>query len=363
MFAAANPGHPRVAAVLGGAVAVAVAARAIGLARIDRPGGAPEDHGKPRARWWSRLRWDFLRLGGFWLAVPIAIGAAIGTHTLVEATNLAMVAAVFAIAVIAARRRGRDLSVGYAVGLLIALAALVASAYGNAAGDGAVFSYPADLTGLLGLACAGRIGLDRTFARWQRVAAVSVGAATLVAVSSPVAFTAAAVGGLAYAVWRVRGVWMPRPLREHPVAAAARAGGPLLAVSALWLVSLASVSGARVDVPGAASFGRSGVLGTIFGVEASGTFGTLSGAGVVGLAALVAGSGLLVWRVTGPGLPVWVPVVGLAGLVGVLGGGFGPLGPSPAWAMAFAAELWVSGHGLRPDRDVTPAPALIDDSD
>jgi hypothetical protein len=141
-------------------------------------------------------------------------------------------------------------------------------------------------------------------------------------------------------------------LREGPVVSVARAVSPLVVVGALWITGVASVPRGRgtADFASVSAFGGAG----IFGSTSSDAY---TGMEVLGVVALVVGAALIVWRVTGPGLPLWVPVVGLATLAGVLASGASAaLGPSPAWVLALGAELWVFCHGLRPDRNVTPAP-------
>ena len=311
------------------------------------PGREPAPTIGRRVRAWFSVG----RIGGFWLALPaVAFVAIDGERLLVRAAMIGVFMLIWA----SARQRGRDLTVGYVAGVLVCLAGLAASAYGQAAGDGAVLAYPADLTGLAALGCAARIGLDRAFVAWQRLAALSIGAATLVAVASAVAFTAAAVAGCTYLVCRLRAPRMPRQLREGSVVSVARAISPLVAVGALWLAGVASVPRGRgtADFASVSAFGGA----RIFGSTSSDAY---TGMGVLGVVALVGGAALIVWRVTGPGLPLWVPVVGLGALAGVLASGASAaLGPSPAWVLALGAELWVFCHGLRPDRDVIPPPRL-----
>jgi hypothetical protein len=352
MLAAAHPAQPLVPLAM-------YALTALGCLRIALT-GPPAAPPVAQLRFWAQM----LRLGGFWLAVPAAIVAAFAVRAgRTGVVNLAACIGVFALVGAAARRRGRDLSVGYVAGLLVGLAALVASAYGQAAGDGAVLGYPADLTGLLGLGCAARIGLDRAFAPWQRISAVSIGAATLVAVASPVAFVAATVGCTAFVVFRLRGASMPHSLRYGPVTATARVAAPFVAVGGLWALSALSLPHGRPqtsDFAPVAAFGSTGTVGRLLGYAPPAQPMTFAPTGWVGIAVLIAGAGLVVWRITGPGLPLWVPVVGLAMLAGVLAGRSGSsVGPSPAWVLVLGAELWVFCHGLRTDRDVAP-PASTD---
>jgi hypothetical protein len=106
-----------------------------------------------------------------------------------------------------AGRRIRDQSMGYAAGLLISLALLIASGYAQAAGTGMLLAFPSILTSLIGLLIAARIGADHSCAKWQRLAAVSVGAATVAAAGAMVAAVAV---GLVLAVYLVA-----RPLRQR----------------------------------------------------------------------------------------------------------------------------------------------------
>lgn len=356
MLAFAHPDQQYLAAV-GYAVTAIVG---IGIALVGSPPGDPATVFRDRIRFWAQT----LRLGGFWLAVPAAVVAALLARPAVgHVVNLAACLGVFVLVVTAARRRGRDISVGYVAGLLVGLAVLVAATYGKAAGIGVVLAYPADLTGVVGLACAGRIGVDRSFSGWQRVAALCIGAAVLVTVASPVAFVATGVACVAYVVLRLRGTRMPRPLREGRLTLALHAVGPLVVLAGLWAASLTSVSRSRrADFPRLAALGRTSTAGRLIGYTPSVPAGVLATGWIV-IAVLLAGALLVAWRVTGPGLPLWIPVVGLGGAAGVLASGSGfAFGPSPAWVVALGAELWVICHGLRTDRNVIPAPALPPDS-
>ncbi|HEY1485519.1 MAG TPA: hypothetical protein VGF84_05415 [Micromonosporaceae bacterium] len=354
MLAVAHPGRPLVPLT----IYLATTFGALGVALANAPPAEPVTG----VRFWARM----LRLGAFWLAVPSAVVAAVTVRT-DGAGAIALVAClgVFVLVYAAARRRGRDLSVGYVSGLLVGLAALVASAYGQAAGDGAVLGYPADLTGLLALGCAGRIGVDRAFAGWQRIAALSIGAATLVAVSSPVAFVAALVACAAYVIFRLRTVRMPHQLRDRLPVATARMVAPFAVLGVLWAVSALALPSGRdevTDFTPVAAFGSTGTVGRLLGYAPPAHPLTFAPTGWIGMVALIVGAALVVWRVTGPGLPLWVPTVGLAMLAGVLASRSGSsYGPSPAWVLVLAAELWVFCHGLRTDRNVTQPPPLPDD--
>jgi hypothetical protein len=293
-----------------------------------------------------------LRLGGFWMAVPVAVVALVTSGGAVAPVGTLVV---FVVVAAAARRRGRDLSVGYIAGLLVCLSALVASAYGQAAGAGAVLAYPPGLTGLIGVAGAARIGLDRGFRPWQRVAALSVGAAALAAAASADAFMAAAIACVTFLIWRLSAsrrrtrIDVPGPMPAGPFTSAARAGAPLAALAALWVATFVTAPRPASDVARFVALGSSGAFDRLFGNPYAAT-------GWLDAVALVVGAALIVWRVTGPGLPVWVPVVGLSGVVGVL---LAPdREPSPGWVLALTAELWVFCHGLRTDRNVIPAPRV-----
>jgi len=350
MLATARP-HQLVVPLM---VYAVTAIACVGLALAGSPPPETGTRFAARCRFWL----DTLRLGGFWLAVPAAvIGAAVVRPPTGHLMVLAAELGVFVLVVTAARRRGRDLTVGYVAGLLVALAALVASGYGRAAGDGTALAYPAGLTGLIGVVCAARIGLDRAFPSWQRAGVLAAGAITLVVSASPVAFTAAGVACVAYAVGRMRGPTLPRQLRENPVVAVARSVVPLIVVAGLWiLAAMTSVRARQPDFARIAAFGRTSLLGRLLGYSPASLYGAT---GWIGLGVLVAGAILVAWRVTGPGLPLWVPVAGLGALAGLLLVPVGPLaGPSPGWVMVLGAELWVSCHGLRTDRNVVPAAPL-----
>jgi hypothetical protein len=347
MLSAARPHQPLVPLAV-------YAITILGCAGVAYGSSSPHE---PAGGFWIRT----IRLGGFWLAVPAAVGVAVVRRNGVSGVDLVACVAVFALVAAAALRRGRDLSVGYAAGLLVALAALVASAYGRAAGDGTVLAYPSGLTALIALGCAGRIGLDRGFALWQRLAAASIGAAALVAVESSVAFVAAFVGTAAYAIFRLRGIRMPRQLRESPLLATFHVVAPFVLLAGLWSASLVALPHGRhqaVDFVGvsALGLGRS-TLATAPAEPTVTTVPMFTATGWLVVAALIIGAALVVWRVTGPGLPLWVPAVGLAMLTGVLASrSASTYGPSPAWVLVLGAELWVFCHGLRPDRDVLTQP-------
>ncbi len=321
----------------------------------------------------------WLRLGATWMAVPVAVAAIIAPGHLL---SLAATMVVFAVVTNAARHQSRDLTIGYAAGLLVCLAALTASGYGQHIGAGAVLSYPVDSTGLIGLGCAARIGLDSRFLVWQRVAALGVGAVTLVAVGSVGVFIAAGIGCVTYLICRLRPVPGGHRVRRDPEVRSdelsrqpLRAGGwsysgvPVAIGFRWWRRRPVSVS--RIGI--ARALGAGLPLAVLAGLwVASDTAGPRSGfaavtlrpgKGVVDwidLVGLIVGAALIVWRVTGPGLPVWVTVVGLIGVAGVL---VDPNAlPSPGWVLALGGELWVFCHGLRTDRRVIPAPRIMQES-
>jgi hypothetical protein len=254
--------------------------------------------------------------------------------------------------------------------------------------------WPGDLVGLVAVAVSGRIGPDRAFARWQRAASLIVAVALLLMAGSATGYAAALVAGAAYAMFAARreiGVrgsfrlaWRADGSRRAIVAGAmpvvALAGVAALAMWAGGLRSdwpalrgrpgLAGVPGiANLPHVGASSAaGRDPLVGS-WPVAAPGA-GPKSSGGLLGLVlgpgvglGLLAGIALLIgvvrvfWRVTGPGLPLWVPVVGLGSLVSVVAAG---TAGSPAWLLVACAELWVVCRTLRTDRDTAPPPRSLD---
>jgi hypothetical protein len=149
---------------------------------------------------WLRYLPRLPRLGGFWLGVAYwllgIVGAVIAANPSVIAQRVAY-AGVFGLAVLAAvavtRRDGRrDLTVGAAAALLVAIAVLLvvgsgnvfdtvnpvpAGPWGRSMGErfwGSGLLYHPNSLGLIGVIVAVRVGADPAFAAWQRVAAVAL---------------------------------------------------------------------------------------------------------------------------------------------------------------------------------------------
>ena len=277
MVATAHPAVP-----LASTAAYALTAVAVIMARWSpRARRTREQRGEDARGHWQPVRRSgsstpTASLGGYWLGIPVAL---LG---LLNGASLAPTLATIAVFALLATDRRTDHGIGYVAGVLVALAALVASSYGQAAGDGAVLAYPAGAAVLAALGVAGRVGLDPTFAAWQRISVGAVGAA------------AAATAGI--------GGHLPAGLTP---------------------------SGDR-DV-----FGYLAALDRPAGL-----------APWLGLVAMLAGSGIVMWRVTAAELPLWVPIHGLAMLTGVLALGPGAAvglagsgGPGPAWVLTADAEL------------------------
>jgi O-Antigen ligase len=190
------------------------------------------------------------RLGTAWLGVAYwllgIVGAVLVGAWTVGAQRVAY-AGVFGLAVLAVvatvrRDRGRDPSVGIVAAFLIALGVLAVSGSGNlfehrhvvpAGGwgtevmihrfwGGPWLLYHPNSLALIGVLVAMRIGVDRAFALWQRIAVTVLAGAVIYITNSRTGFVyfgaAAVVHG--YLLWRRRGADLPAYRRVWLAAAA-----------------------------------------------------------------------------------------------------------------------------------------------
>ena len=182
--------------------------------------------------WLGHLR-TLPRLGSAWLGLAYWLlgiaGAVLVLHAGVAAQRLAY-AGVFtlaALAVVASTRRpgaaNRDLSVGIVAAMLVGIAALLLAGSGNLFdavhvapntasgqlmrdrfwGDHALMYHPNSLSSLAVVAAL-RIGPDRAFAAWQRLAATGLVGAVLLLTDSRIGFVFAAFAAVVHGVlvWR-----------------------------------------------------------------------------------------------------------------------------------------------------------------
>jgi hypothetical protein len=179
------------------------------------------------------------RLGTAWLGLAywlLGIVGAIGVGAATVGAQRIAYAGVFGLAVLAvvatARRgTGRDLSVGIAGAFLLATAVLALSGSGNLFKarhvvppggwgtevmvhrfwGGPWLLYHPNSFALIGVAAAMRIGVDRTFAVWQRVAATLLAGGVVLVTNSRSGFVylGAAAVVHAYLLWRRRGAGLP----------------------------------------------------------------------------------------------------------------------------------------------------------
>ncbi|MEU7865203.1 hypothetical protein [Dactylosporangium sp. NPDC049140] len=183
---------------------------------------------------WLRSLRSLPRLGTAWLGLAYwflgIAGAVLVAHWKVAGQRVAY-AGVFTLAVLAlialnstAGRRGRDLSVGMASGILLGVAALLLAGSGslfdavraipdNASarmmtdrfwGGPGLFYHPNSLAGLMAVAGI-RIGFDRAMAWWQRLGVAALAALVLSICESRTGFvfaTAAAIVHLGLVLWK-----------------------------------------------------------------------------------------------------------------------------------------------------------------
>ncbi|HKS98113.1 MAG TPA: O-antigen ligase family protein [Rugosimonospora sp.] len=198
--------------------------------------------------WLARLR-DLPRLGGAWLGLAYwllgIIGAVLVGHAGVAVQRVAY-AGVFTLAVMAVVTvaRGpagrRDITVSIAAAMLVGVAVLLLLGAGNvfdavhAAPAGAsaqamrnrfwggldLFYHPNSMAGLA-VGAAIRIGPDRAFAAWQRLAATLVAGFLLFLSDSRIGLVFAAAAALLHGVLLLRRRYEDLPRYRRPVLAAA----------------------------------------------------------------------------------------------------------------------------------------------
>jgi len=181
--------------------------------------------------WWRDWR-SPLRLGGFWVGAPLwayGVLGAIGVGAFEVAVERLVYGgyalAVTLLVVQAVRRRGRDVTVGIAAGLLLSLALLLAAGcqyvfettdrytatnnYGAGQGDrfwgGPLLVFHPNATAMMALLAAMRLGPEYALARWQRYAALAVAAFSLYLTGSRTAMLVALFASGVYAllvIWR-----------------------------------------------------------------------------------------------------------------------------------------------------------------
>jgi hypothetical protein len=187
--------------------------------------------------WW-RDAGHLLRLGGFWLAVGLWLTGSVSALLLGKPGVLAgrVVYGGFAVAVAllvfhTLWRRGRDISVGIAAGLMICHALLLAlgsqyvfetnefhvtsnSAWGYAQSSrfwgGPWLVYHPNFIAMTGLLVAIRIGADPRFATWQRLTAVGNGGLLLYIADSRTSLLMAGVASVTYGLLHIWRSGLPR---------------------------------------------------------------------------------------------------------------------------------------------------------
>jgi hypothetical protein len=176
--------------------------------------------------WWRSWR-ELPRLGSFWLVLPAwvfgLVSAVVAGSLKVTAQRgvyLVYAAAVLLLLFRSARHRGKDISMGFAAGILIAHAALIVagrdyfflfngaphytsqSAWGFAQGDrfwgGPWLVYHPNFIGMTAIIAAVRIGADQSLKLWQRYSSLAVAALVLVAVKSRTSLLVAVVAAVVY---------------------------------------------------------------------------------------------------------------------------------------------------------------------
>jgi hypothetical protein len=383
--------------------------------------------------WLRRLR-ELPRLGTAWLGLAYwllgIVGAVLAVHLKVGAQRVAY-AGVFGLAVLAVvasvrpdrtdrqRKQGQDLSVGIAAAFLLALAALVLSGSGNLFETfhtvpnspwganmnrrfwgGPWLLYHPNSMALIAVAAALRIGVDRMFAAWQRIAVTVLAGAVIFATNSRSGFVFLAAASLvhAYLLWRRQGEGLPT-YRRIWVAAATP-----FAVLALVLVlsggqgflfkaryGSGDVTSGRLDTwkQVGADWVHGSVVEKLFGdtktsravvhrandgtqpgtkpvdlTTDNAAVGALRRGGVLGEVAFLLGLGLLLWhawRGSGPDRapPAWLTVAAVGSIPTIavadwlLGGTGGTL-----WILLVAGEAWLVLRTADPADPVSqPAPA------
>jgi hypothetical protein len=391
--------------------------------------------------WLRRLR-ELPRLGTAWLGLAYwilgIVGAVLAMHLKVGVQRVAY-AGVFGLAVLAVvasvrpdrkerqgrqGRRGQDLSIGIAAAFLLALAALALSGSGNlfetfhAVPDspwganmnrrfwgGPWLLYHPNSMALIGVAAALRIGVDRVFAVWQRIAVTVLAGAVIFATNSRSGFVLLGAAGLvhAYLLWRRPEETAGLPTYRRTWVAAVTP----LAVLALVLVlsggqgflfkaryGSGDVTSGRLDTwkQVGVDWVHGSVVEKLFGdtktsravvhrandgtrpgtkpvdlTTDNAAVGALRRGGVLGEIAFLLGLGLLLWHAwKGPGTngsrrapPAWLTVAAVGSIPTIavadwlLGGTGGTL-----WILLVAGEAWLVFRGVDPVVPVDqPAPA------
>jgi hypothetical protein len=364
--------------------------------------------------WLTRLRTS-VRMGTAWLGTAHwilgVIGALLVLHIGISAQRL-LYAGVFGLAVLAvlAKSRHRDLSVGVAAAFLFAVAALILAGSGNLFEDvhavpandwGKGFEYrfwgaswllyhPNSLAGV-GVLIAMRIGADRAFAVWQRVAVVALSGFLISVTNSRTGFVflvAAAVAHGALLLWRRRPASVPDYQGRRWIAIAVPfAALALVLVSAHGVQFLtqerygssAGVTSGRMDTwkqvitdwrnatVAEKAFGDATTVRSTVHREESGSdmkltvdnalIGALRHGGVLGVLAFLIGLGLLFWNIwrwrDGPG---WLPLAAVSAIPTIattewlLGGTGGTM-----WILLVAGEAWLLARPA-PTASATPSP-------
>jgi hypothetical protein len=193
---------------------------------------------------WLRGLRALPRLGAAWLGLaywPLGVaGALLVGHVTVADQRIAYFG-VFALLALAAARRGSgrdDVSLGIASAMLVAIAALLLVGSGSLLdpvhavpdqasaqhmrdrfwGGAGLFYQPNSMAGLA-VAAAVRIGPDRVFAAWQRLAVLALGGLMLVVTDSRSGFVFAAAAAVVHAVLVLRGPGRTAPDRRRWLAA------------------------------------------------------------------------------------------------------------------------------------------------
>ncbi|MGH3662287.1 MAG: O-antigen ligase family protein [Micromonosporaceae bacterium] len=194
--------------------------------------------------WWRSSR-EALRLGGFWLPVGLwligALGALLLGRVAVAGGRIAYggFALVVALLVFQTVRRGRDISIGIAAGLMVCNAALLAAGApwvfttGTRAATGQeawaraqtdrfwggpwLMDHP-NLIAMMALLVAIRVGMDARFRPWQRFTAVGNGVLLIYITDSRTALIMAGVASVTYGLLHLgraqrRAGWRPRVWR------------------------------------------------------------------------------------------------------------------------------------------------------
>lgn len=392
---------------------------------------------------WFRDAVRLPRLGAAWLGLaywPLGIISALLTANVSVAGQRVAYFGVSAVAalgvLVALRRTGRDPSVGVVAAFLFAISALFLVGSGNLLDDthavpdgpwGAAMTgrfwggpgllYHPNSLALIGVLVTLRIAPDRSFARWQRGAAVGLTALVILLTNSRTAWLflvcAAGVHLLVLARkhwWARRGSEVPddglpsySSLRRAAVAAAI----PFVLVGMVFvgMGGVSSLFQSRYDnsvtEPSTATevkdytsgrfdtwkqvideFDRDSIVAKVFGNNAdprgavvredtgpvgerpelttdNSAIGALRRAGILGCVAFLFGLGLLLWRAVRRGVPAWFTIVVVSSLATIpwadwLLGGVG----GTFWIFLLAAEAWiVLGPGTRtPDQPPTTSP-------